>query len=364
MSLIVDITKKYKDFTLSIQFETSEQTMGILGASGSGKSLILKSIAGIVTPDRGRIILNGRTLFDSEKKMNLPPQKRKVGYLFQSYALFPKMTVEQNIGAGILGNREEKLEKVKRMIKVFCLEGMEKKYPDQLSGGQQQRVALARIIASDTEVLLLDEPFSALDYYLKEQLQEQLLDMMKDYKKDVILVTHNRDEVFRFCPELTVIDSGHLICRGRLKDIFQNPGYLLAARLTGCKNFSRAEKRSKYEIYANDWNVTLLLEQEVADNVGYVGIRAHYLKTLNKKSDDLTKSEELKLPRNAIEPELLEVIEDPFEINIFIRNKNRSCDTNENKIWWKLSKEQWYGELKEQLPEYLIFPPENILLLE
>lgn len=355
MSLSVDITKQYKDFILSVKFETSDTTLGILGASGAGKSLILKSIAGIVTPDRGRILLNGKTLFDSEKRINLSPQKRKIGYLFQNYALFPNMTVEQNIKVGMPGNQTQKAEKMKEIIEAFCIKGLEKLYPSQLSGGQQQRVALARIMASDTEVLLLDEPFSALDYYLKEQLQEQLLEMIQSYKKDVIMVTHNREEAFRFCSDLVIVDQGQLICEGNLKDIFQNPKHLIAARLTGCKNFSKVVKISEHEIYASDWNVTIQLEQQIPNNLNYIGIRAHYLKVMVEKKDQR---------QNSFEPELVEIIEDPFEINVIIRNKNHTKEATEYKIWWKMTKEKWYDELQEQLPPYIRIPSESILLLD
>lgn len=355
MSISVDIIKKYKNFILKIKFETSDITMGILGASGCGKSLTLKSIAGIVTPDSGRIVLNGRVLFDSEKKINLPPQKRKVGYLFQNYALFPNMTVEQNIGAGIHGNKEVKAPKIKEMIGIFHLDRLERQYPSQLSGGQQQRVALARILASDAEILLLDEPFSALDYYLKEQLKEQLFEMIHSYKKDVIVVTHDRDEAFSLCPDLVIMDQGRLICTGKLKDIFTDPRYLVAARLTGCKNISKARKLSEHEVYASDWDVKLFVEQEVPDGLNYVGIRAHYLRSadLNRDTD-----------RNLIEPGLITVMENPFEINIIVKNKNSNNETGNNKIWWKLTKEQWFNEWNSKLPKFIELPAEHILLMK
>src|SRR5665647_158256 len=144
MSLLVNIKKKFKGFTLDVHFETGEGYLGILGASGSGKSMTLKCIAGIETPDEGRIILNGRVLYDSENKINLKPQSRNIGYLFQNYALFPNMTVEDNIGAGIKLPRNEKKQKINELIKTIHLQGLEHKYPSMLSGGQQQRVALAR----------------------------------------------------------------------------------------------------------------------------------------------------------------------------------------------------------------------------
>ena len=138
MSLQAAIKKRFSGFSLDVSLNTNGGVMGILGASGSGKSMTLKCIAGIETPDEGRIVLNGRVLFDSEKHINLPPQKRKVGYLFQNYALFPNMTVETNIAAGLSGSKEEKQEAVARMIRLFKLEGLEKRYPSQLSGGQSR----------------------------------------------------------------------------------------------------------------------------------------------------------------------------------------------------------------------------------
>ncbi len=353
MSLSVNITKKYKNFQLSIKFETSDNTIGILGASGCGKSITLKAIAGIIVPDSGRIILNGRILFDSERKINLPPQKRRIGYLFQSYALFPNMTVEQNMKAGMLGNRDQKDKKTRTLIEKFHLKGLEKHYPNQLSGGQQQRVALARIMASDTDVLLLDEPFSALDFFLKDQLEKQLQDMLKDYNKDVILVTHNRDEVFRLCQDLYIMDKGNIVCSGKLKDIFRDPRYLVAARLTGCKNFSKAERLSSHELYAKDWNIKLYVEQEISEGLCYVGIRAHFLEAVSHKGD-----------LNIMEPELVDVIEEPFEVNVIFCNKNKNHSSVEHMIWWKLPKDRWSAEFRGQAPEFLRFPPEHILLLK
>ena len=155
MSLYVDIEKRLGVFRLQSKFEVADETLALLGASGCGKSVTLKCIAGIMTPDRGRIVLNGRVLFDSEKKIALTPQQRRVGYLFQQYALFPNMTVEQNILCGIrAGSRSEKRSLAAEKLRMFRLEGLEKKYPAQLSGGQQQRVALARILCSEPQAIL------------------------------------------------------------------------------------------------------------------------------------------------------------------------------------------------------------------
>ena len=177
MSLIIDIRKRFEKFKLNVSLEADNQVTGLLGASGCGKSMTLKCIAGIETPDEGRIVLGDRVLFDSERHINLSPQKRRVGYLFQNYALFPNMTVAQNIAVGVR-DRSRLPETVSRLIRTFYLEGNEKKYPRQLSGGQQQRTALARILASEPRTILLDEPFSALDSHLKWQLEPEFKDVL------------------------------------------------------------------------------------------------------------------------------------------------------------------------------------------
>ena len=178
MAIDVEIKKKTGNFCLEVKFCAEEEIFALLGASGCGKSMTLKCIAGIETPDEGHIILNGRVLFDSEKKINIIPQKRKVGYMFQDYALFPNMTVEKNIMAGM--GKHPSVEIVQNYIERFQLNGLENRLPAQLSGGQKQRVALARMMAAEPEILLLDEPLSALDSYLKWQMEEEL---MKIYGK-------------------------------------------------------------------------------------------------------------------------------------------------------------------------------------
>ena len=152
--------------------------------------MTLKCIAGIEKPDRATITLDGRVLFDSEKHINLTPQQRRVGYPFQQYALFPNMTAAQNILCGIrTGSRAEKKEKLAALLRTFRLEGLEKKLPAQLSGGQQQRVALARILASEPQAILLDEPFSALDSYLKWELE--LGELLGAFDGPILWVSHD-----------------------------------------------------------------------------------------------------------------------------------------------------------------------------
>ena len=213
----LEIKKQYGKFRLDVAFKSEKKRIGILGASGCGKSLTLKSIAGIERPEKGRIVIDGVTLFDAGKNIFLKPQKRKVGYLFQNYALFPNMTVEQNIGIGFTGNKEDKQKMVEQLLYHFQLDGLEKLYPSKLSGGQQQRTALARIMAYEPDVILLDEPFSALDAYLRERMLTELMEMLSDYEGTVIMVSHSRDEIYSFSEEVLVIEDGHGICLGPVK---------------------------------------------------------------------------------------------------------------------------------------------------
>lgn len=276
MVLSVDIEKTLGDFHLRVRFEAEREIMALLGASGCGKSMTLKCIAGIQRPDRGRIVLGDRVLFDSEAGINLPPQKRHVGYLFQQYALFPNMTVEQNILAGARGGtRQERRAAVAEMVRTFRLEGLEKLRPGQLSGGQQQRVALARILAGQPELLLLDEPFSALDEHLKWQLELELSDTLKTFPGGVLFVSHSRDEVYRLCDTVCVLTEGKSDPKETIQELFAAPATLGAALISGCKNISPAEVRPE-GLFCPDWGVTLRTAQPVSDRTRYAGIRAHY----------------------------------------------------------------------------------------
>ena len=216
MKLIVHIEKRLRDFTLAADFTLHDSVLALLGASGSGKSMTLRCIAGLARPDRGQIVLNGRTLYDSEKKIDLPPQARHVGYLFQSYALFPNMTVRENITFALSGTRADKERSLAENITRFSLEGLEDAYPANLSGGQQQRVAFARILARGAELLLLDEPLSALDTHLKWQIEMALKEMLETQGMSAILVTHDRDEAFRIAKQIATIEKGHLAPPGSL----------------------------------------------------------------------------------------------------------------------------------------------------
>ena len=348
MTLQIDIHKEIGNFQLNMKAETKSKRIGILGASGCGKSMTLKCIAGIEKFNKGYVVLDDRVLADTAKKINLKPQKRKLGYLFQNYALFPTMTVEKNIAMGLSGrDKEEVRQKVAEMVKRFKLEGLEKQIPDQLSGGQQQRTAIARIMAYEPNLIMLDEPFSALDGHLKERLVLEMQEMLADYQGTVLLVSHNREEIYQLTDEVFVMADGRLICQGPTKEVFRNPRVFGAARLTGCKNISPAEKRGEYTVYAKDWDLLLQTAEPVADDCRYVGIRAHHLIPTAERGE------------NCFAPQLLSVIAAPFETVRLVAN---SKATVKNEIWWKTAKGGMTDD-ENQLPPYLQMPKENLLLL-
>ncbi len=276
--LTVQIKKKIGSFKLDVDFVCDNEILGLLGASGCGKSMTLRCVAGIQTPDSGRIVLNDRVLFDSEKKINLPPQQRRVGYLFQQYALFPNMTVAGNIEAGLHAfPKEERKQITADMIRRFHLEGLEDHHPSQLSGGQQQRTALARIFGGNPDILLMDEPFSALDGFLKWQLEPELLDTLESFGKDVLFVSHDRDEVCHFCHRVCMISNGRTIGKRPVMELMRDPRNYSAALLSGCRNISAAVIKNEHTLECADWGVTFTLTDPIPADTAFVGMRAAHI---------------------------------------------------------------------------------------
>ncbi len=345
MALSVDIEKKLGNFCLRVKFEVENEVLAILGASGCGKSMTLKCIAGIERPDQGRIVLDGVTLFDAEKKIDLPPQKRKVGYLFQQYALFPNMTVEQNIACGVR-EKERKAEAVAEMLRMMELEGLEKKRPHQLSGGQQQRVALARILVNEPEVLLLDEPFSALDTYLRFHLERKVQEILGRFGKTVLLVSHDRDEAFRLSDSIAVMEQGKLETVGRKKEVFRDPKTRSGALLTGCKNISRAKMVDDTHVYAVDWDLTLTVPRATV-GVEYIGIRMHDIRIANGMEE------------NRVTCRVIREIEEPFSYTVLLAPVGKEASLP---IGIQLDKSVWKSIGGEQMTVYL--PPDALLLLQ
>ncbi len=347
MALEVKVKKTVGNFTLDVEFAAEEEIFALLGASGCGKSMTLRCIAGIDTPDEGRIVLNGRTLYDSEKKINLTPQKRNVGYMFQDYALFPNMTVVKNIMAGMGKNPSGKV--VKGYIQMFQLEGLEEHLPRQLSGGQKQRVALARMMAAEPEILLLDEPLSALDAYLKWQMEEELLEVLKKVDKTVMFVSHSRDEVYHLCDKVCVLEKGHIETVQEKKEFFANPQTVAAARISGVRNISAAKRLSDHELLAEDWGIRFYCEKPIREDLSFVGIRAHYIEIIE---------EGVHGKHNVAEMSVDHLFEQQFESELVL---NPGVD-NGQKMRLLMGKDQ-AEELAKKKKICIHFPEEALLLL-
>lgn len=276
MSIAVNIKKNLGSFRLDVAFSQESGVLALLGGSGCGKSMTLRCIAGIETPDSGKIVLNGVTVYDSERKINLPPQQRQVGLLFQNYALFPNMTVEENILCGLREKRDksEKTALLAEYIRKFHLEGLEKHTPTQLSGGQKQRCALARMLIGRPGILMLDEPFSALDSYLRWELERELLNTLREYDGTVLFVSHDRDEVYRISDRIAVYQNGTIDVIGDKWELFRQPITCTAAILTGCKNVAEASYSEK-TVTVPQWGLTLPLPADgLPDSMTHLGIRA------------------------------------------------------------------------------------------
>ncbi|MGN0983458.1 MAG: sulfate/molybdate ABC transporter ATP-binding protein [Gemmiger sp.] len=348
MSLQVEIHKTLGDFTLDVAFETDSahpEVLGLLGVSGCGKSCTLQCIAGIQRPDRGRIVLDGVTLFDSEKKIDLPPQRRQVGYLFQHYALFPHMTVRQNILCGLHRekNRAARQAEVQRVLALLQLEGLENHRPAQLSGGQAQRVALARILVTRPRLLLLDEPFSALDSHLRDRLQLELKTLLAELGRPALLVTHSRDEAYHLCRRIAVLDGGRLLTVKDTKALFADPGSVRAALLTGRKNIAAARRVGEREVEVPDWGIRLQTDRPVGEGLKAVGIRAH---DLNPRA-----------VQNRAGAECLGEMEEPFEWIVEFRWANQAAGCPP--LWWRVPKDR----RTPRFPDAFGVAPANVLLL-
>lgn len=336
MSLYVDIEKQFSTFKLKVRFESRNEVLGLLGQSGSGKSITLKCISGLITPDRGKIILNDKVLFDSDKKINLSPQMRKTGYLFQNYALFPTMKIKDNIKIGLNDmDNHEKDSLMNNYIEKFGLSGLEDRYPWQLSGGQMQRAALARALVTSPDILLLDEPFSALDMHLRKTMEKELLSIIKEFNKDVIFVTHDIGEAYRICDEIIVYNNGISQEKRNKHDLFNAPKTLSEARLTGCRNISKAVKTSDKSIMAEDFGYEYYFNQQIPDNINYLCIRTHDIKTASADN------------RPNVYPYIItNIIENPFDYTLYI---SKEADSSHKPVEFTIGKDGFSYKTGERI---------------
>ena len=294
--LEVKLKKALPGFSLEVDFSVNHEILAILGPSGSGKTMTLQCIAGLVKPDEGHIKLNGKVLLDTAGGVNLKPQTRRVGFVFQNYALFPHLNVRENIGYGIRQLPKKEIEeKVTQLMDKMHVTGLGHRYPRQLSAGQQQRVSLARAIAPEPEVLLLDEPFSALDAQVKERLELELTNLQSFYKGDILFVTHNLTEGYKLASKIAVYESGRIVQCDFKNNVIECPCNRTVARLTGVRNMMRGtieeisgstvwvkvpELEGNLKIITND-TAGLTLHQAVT-----VGIRPEYIHIVDQPGDN------------------------------------------------------------------------------
>lgn len=352
--LIVDIHKKLKDFSLDVSFSTQKESLGLLGGSGAGKSMILRCIAGLETPDRGKIVLNGTVLFDSAKGINLPSRERRVGFLFQSYALFPHLSVAENITFSLSPSQSQLITKqqLEAQLIALDLQGLGDRYPGELSGGQQQRVALARVLASNPEILLFDEPFSALDTYLRDRLEKLLIAILEGFPGVTLFVTHNLEEAYRVCENLMVIDKGKIIALDSKDKIFEHPGNFRTAELTGCKNFSSATEINDKQVRAGDWGCDLRVIEPIPEALNYVMIRAHQINFVPQAGSE-----------NTFPCWLVKKSETQHRVTVYIKLNSEPIDTQDYHLQAEVFKEKWATLKDRPFPWFVELNPLRVCLL-
>jgi len=355
MTLEVQFEKQLASYNLSVEFSCGAETLAVLGPSGAGKSMTLRCIAGLERPDRGRIALDGRALFDSTKGINLPSRERRVGLLFQNYALFPHLTAAGNIIFGLDHlPGAKRITRVQEKIAQAHLEGLENRLPRQLSGGEQQRVALARALAIEPEALLLDEPLSTLDTHLRSQIERQLIDTLARFQRPALYVTHNMEEAYRIAANLVVLMKGRVAANGPKEEIFRRPPSLEVALLTGLKNFSRARALSADTMEALDWNCTLRTAHAISGQIAYAGIRAHYIEFVEADAQAAP---------NTFPGWLVRASETPFGITLYIRLHNSPGAESQHHLQAELFKEKWMQWKDRPQPWGIRLAPESLLIL-
>ena len=335
MPLDVNIEKRLADFTLALKFYAPDAPLSILGASGAGKTMLLRCIAGLEKPDRGHITLNGRALFDSERGISVPARERGVGLLFQNYALFPHKTAQQNIAFGLAAlSPEARTARAAELTARTHVADLIDRYTRELSGGEQQRVALARALAIEPTALLLDEPLSAMDTHLRSQIETLLEETFAAYPHPALVVTHNIEEAYRISADLLVLSRGRIAAHGPKHEILRRPPNTEVARLTGCKNISRVQIEPDGTITAIDWAVRLKLNDMASTSARFVGIRAHHISFAPAHAPS-------PITGNVIPCWLAHTSETPFRMTVFLRTRELEHYAGEIELQAELTKEEW-----------------------
>lgn len=352
--LCLNIFKPLSGFALDVGFDIGPEVLGILGASGSGKSMTLRCIAGLATPSSGKIAVNCRVLFDSAQGINVPSKDRRIGFLFQNYALFPHLTVAENIAFGLqhLSESEQELRVKEQLISVQ-MSGLENRYPHELSGGQQQRVALARAIAPSPDLLLLDEPFSALDTHLRSQLEGELMQTLANYRGITLFVSHNLEEAYRVCKNLLVLAEGKPIAFDTKENIFDRPPNFTVAQLTGCKNFSAAKPIAETLVEAIDWGCTLTVVEPIPKSLVSVGIRTHQLSFVSGCDRE-----------NTFACWIASTVETPHRVTLYLKLHSPPNDSQDYHLQAEVFKENWRAIKDNDFPWYVHFEPIRLILME
>jgi len=356
--LEVDIQKELEAFSLTVKFSAGSGAIGLLGASGAGKSMTLRMIAGIVSPTRGRIVLNGRVLFDSESGNRVATAKRKIGVVFQDYALFPRMTVSENVGFG-LGDlpKAERDKRVRTHLRRMHIAELAERYPSEISGGQRQRVAIARCMAIEPDALLLDEPFAALDPHLRRQMEEQLRETLAGYHGAVLFVTHDMEEAFRFCSDLLVLEDGKVIASGPKQELFERPRTVTTARLTGCKNIVAARRIGPHRIAVDAWNCELQTGESVPEGLTHVGMRSHQIVFVQSGTAPQP-------VENSFPCWLMATSEAPHEMTLYLHLHAAPGESEQPHLQADVPKELWRSLSAQPQPWQLRLDRAKLLLLE
>ncbi len=351
--LVVKIKKQVAGFALDVGFKAGREPLGLLGASGSGKSMALRCIAGLETPSEGRIVLNGRVLFDAHKRINVPSCDRKVGLVFQNYALFPHLSVAQNIAFGMQAvPKPQRMTEVVKYLDKIDLTGLGDRYPHQLSGGQQQRVALVRAIATNPDILLLDEPLSALDTYLRSHIERHLIEVLSQYPGVTLLVTHKLEEAYRICANLLVLSEGKILAEGTKKEIFERPSTFEVARVTECKNFSQSRPISDRQVEALDWGCLLEVHQPMPLNLSHVGLRAHHVEfSLDAKQS------------NTFPGWLATTTETQHQVTLYLKLHSLPQSPRDYHLQAEIYREKWDVLKKCPPPWHIRLDPDRLILM-